>query len=73
MATITFRDLQQLLLQKGHKDALESIEIVFTLPDYTTDIIDEPMKNKVITADCLFGNVVIEFDQFGLLKSVEIC
>jgi hypothetical protein len=31
----------------------------------------EEMKNKVISADCPFGNVVIVFDDEGLLKSIE--
>jgi hypothetical protein len=35
-------------------------------------VVDEEMKNKVISADCPFGNVVIVFDDEGLLKSIEV-
>lgn len=72
MASITFRELQQVLLRQNQQDVFESVEIVFSLPGYHTSVIDEEMKDHVITADCPFGSVTIMFDQFGLLKSVEV-
>ena len=50
------------------------LEIRFDKPhENKTSIVDEALKNKVITADCSYGNVIILFNEEGMLQSIEIC
>ena len=50
------------------------VEIDFHDPEYTKEATaDSEMIGKVITGNCAFGNVTIEFDEKGLLKTIEIC
>ena len=81
MATIHFSEIQKILADRGEKDALPHpteghfVEIRFDEPAYSKnlEVIDEEFKNKVITADCPYGTVTIQFDEKGELKSLDIC
>jgi hypothetical protein len=69
---IHITELQRMLREKGVEDARNFIEIRFDKPGVRSGVVDEEMKNKVISADCPFGNVVIVFDDEGLLESIEV-
>jgi hypothetical protein len=69
---IHITELQRMLREKGVEDARDFIEIRFDMPGVRSSVVDEEMKNKVISADCPFGNVVIVFDDEGLLESIEV-
>lgn len=50
------------------------VEIDFHDAEYTRNSsVDTEMVDKVITADCPYGTVTIEFDEKGLLKAIEVC
>lgn len=83
MATIHITDIQRTLAERGEKDALPwgsgegyFLEILF---DDRGDgggpgagEVDAEFKNKVITADCPYGFVTIQFDERGWLKSIDL-
>ena len=81
MATIHLSEIQKILADRGEKDALPNpteghfVEIRFDDPEYSKnlEVFDEEFKNKVITADCSFGTVTIQFDAKGQLESLDIC
>lgn len=61
------------MLQKsGVEDARDFLEIRFDKPGVRSGVVDEELRNKVISADCPFGSVVIVFDDEGLLESIEV-
>lgn len=80
MASIHFTELQRLLFQNGQRDALPPpegeggmfVEIRFDAPGRAITVVDEEMKDRVITADCAYGVVTIQFDSKGELKSIDI-
>jgi len=81
MATIHITEIQKILNEKGQKDALPYntsgdgyfLEIKFDeLGQTSIRHVDEEFKNKVITAECPYGSVVIQFDEYGMLKSIDL-
>ncbi|MBK7706224.1 MAG: hypothetical protein IPN69_20770 [Acidobacteria bacterium] len=78
MATIHISEIQKLLAERGESDALPYspggyfLEIRFDDPASKTSVIDNELKDAVITADCAFGFVTIQFDETGKLKSIDL-
>lgn len=78
MATIHIKEIAQLLASKGHKDAIGDpkegffLEIRFDDPSRKGSTVDPEFKNKVITAECSFGSVTIQFDEKGELRSLDL-
>lgn len=80
MATIHILEIQKILANQSQKDALPYpgegkgyfIEIRFDDPTKSANVVDEAFKNKVITADCPYGTVTIQFDKFGQLRSIDL-
>lgn len=78
MATIHVKEIQKILHDRGFKDSMPFseggffLEIKFDDPTYRQSEIDEELKNKVITCDCPYGNVIIKFDDKGQLKSIDL-
>lgn len=72
MATISFEEIQKLLASRDDRDDVSFTEIRFDKPQRQATAHDEEMKNKVITAECVYGTVTILFDERGLLKSIEV-
>jgi hypothetical protein len=78
MASIHFSEIQRLLAEQGQIDAEPGgaegffVEIRFDDPQRASDVIDPAFQDKVITADCPYGTVTIEFDHQGLLKSIDV-
>jgi hypothetical protein len=76
MATVHIRDIQRWLVQSGQRDAAPGpggmfLEIRFDEPDANA-VVDEEMRNRVITADSPQGSVTIVFDDIGRLRSLDI-
>lgn len=82
MAKIHIEEIQKYLASRGEKDALPHVnngegyflEIRFDDQTQSTShcIIDEELKNKVITADCPYGMVTIIFGDDGQLVSLDL-
>jgi hypothetical protein len=79
MATIHIRDIQALLASSGKEDARPDpkqgffLEIRFDDPDRKKPVVvDDQFKNRVINADSAYGNVIIQFDDQGLLRSIDV-
>lgn len=72
MATINVRELRRLLAERGEPDAEEFLEITFHDPARRPGVVDEEFKDRVLTVDCAYGNVVITFDEWGELRSLDI-
>ena len=72
MASITFPEIKKLLMARDPSDDGSFVEIRFDDSDRKNPVVDEELKNKVVTADCSYGSVVILFDECGLLKAIEI-
>jgi hypothetical protein len=72
MASITFPEIKKLLMAQHPSDDGSFVEIRFDDAARKIPSVDEELKNKVITADCPYGSVVILFDEHGLLKAIEI-
>lgn len=82
MASIHIEEIQKILSAQGNKDALPNqgngegyfLEIRFDNPARKASgvVVDDEYKNKVITLDCPYGNVVILCDEEGQLKSIEL-
>lgn len=63
-----------MLLRRDGKDASEFLEIRFDNNHKTpSNSVDEEFVNRVITVDCPYGSVTIIFDEYGCLKSLDIC
>ena len=83
MASIDVTEIFSLLQERGHRDAspfdpLGSgffLEITFDQfkHEFTPEVADEELANRVITADCQYGLATILFDAFGRLSKIEIC
>jgi hypothetical protein len=69
---IHITELKEMLRQRGVEVAKDFLEIRFDKSGVRSGVVDEEMKKKVISADCPFGNVVIVFDDEGLLKPIEV-
>jgi hypothetical protein len=80
MATIHITEIQRILAERGEKDALPwgssegyFVEIRFDDPHaHASTVADEELIDKVITADCPYGSVTIQFDDRGQLKSIDL-
>jgi len=79
MATIHIKEIQQLLASKGQKDAMPYsdregyfLELRFDDPHNSPEHYDPEYANKVITVDSAYGLVTIQFDEKGLLKSIDL-
>jgi hypothetical protein len=79
MATIHISEIQRILTERGEKDALPwgtsegyFIEIRFDDVSKRSKVVDKELENKVITAECPYGSVTIQFDEVGQLKSVDL-
>lgn len=78
MATIHISEIQKILAQHGEVDALPHspagyfLEIRFDDPQHPSKVVDEEMKDKVLTVDCPYGNVIIQFDSQGQLESIDL-
>ena len=78
MATIHISEIQNVLAERGEIDALPHspegyfLEIRFDDPQHPSKVVDEEMKDKVLTADCPYGSVTIQFDSQGQLKSIDL-
>ena len=80
MATIHVREIQELLAARGEPDALPHelggkgyfLEIRFDNPGEAAGVVDEAFRDRVLTADCPFGTVTIQFDSEGQLRSVDL-
>jgi hypothetical protein len=72
MASITFTEIKKLLMAQHPSDGGSLVEIRFDDAARKISLVDEELKNKVITADCPYGSVVILFDEYGLLRAIEV-
>lgn len=79
MASIHITEIQKILAQQGQKDAIPwndsgegyFLEIRFDRPGKSTGVVDLEYQDKVLTVDSEYGNVIIQFDHEGLLKSID--
>ena len=78
MAKIHISEIQKIMIKRGEKEAIPNsesgffLEIRFDEPNHATTVIDEEFQNKTITADCPYGIVTIQFDEYGLLQLIDI-
>lgn len=78
MASIHIRELQQYLAEGGQRDALPGspdgffLQVRFDDPDHPTGQVDPDFQDQVLTADCPFGHVTIQFDRDGQLQSIDL-
>jgi hypothetical protein len=78
MASIHISEIQRILVERGERDAEAHpqegffLEIRFDDPDHRGGVVDPELQDKVLTADCPYGTVTIEFDHQGQLKSIDI-
>lgn len=78
MATIHITEIQKILVERGEVDALPHspegyfLEVRFDDPHHPSKVVDIEMKDKVLTADCPYGSVTIQFDSQGQLKSIDL-
>lgn len=81
MASISIEEIQSILAARGCKDALPHqndsegffLEINFEKKSKPSDFTDDEYKNKVLSVDSDYGSILIIFNEFGFLKSIEIC
>ena len=78
MASIHITEIQRLLAERGESDAAPGsadgffLEVRFDEPGSPAGVVDPEFQNKVLTADCPFGSVTIQFDQEGQLRSIDL-
>jgi hypothetical protein len=78
MASIHISEIKKILASRGEADAKGGpgegffLEIRFDGPPRKTNLVDKDLKNKVITAECSYGSVTIQFDEKGELKSLDL-
>ncbi len=80
MASIHISEIQKILFDRGELDAYPPpkgqggffLEVRFDSPDRNTGVVDEEFKDKVLTADCAFGVVTIQFASNGELQSLDL-
>jgi hypothetical protein len=73
LASIGFEELRRMLARRADEDAGDFLEIRFDKLGYKPNVVDEELKDRVITAGCPYGTVTIVFDRFGQLRSLDIC
>jgi hypothetical protein len=83
MVSVHIKDIQQYFKGKVDKKTDDSdgfIEIRFNelgyIPVSTNKesvYIDEEFKDRVFTVDCPYGTVTIVFDEYGQLRSIDMC
>lgn len=76
MATVHIREIQKWLRSVGQPQGEPGpggmfLEIVFAEAGHDA-VVDDEMRNVVITAEAPQGSIVITFDDSGLLKSIDI-
>ena len=78
MASIHVTEIQRLLAERGEPDASAwspggfFLEIRFDEPGQASGPADPEFANKVLSVECPFGSVVIQFDESGQLRSLDI-
>jgi len=78
MAKIHITEIQKMLFERGENEAMPDapggffLEIRFDNLGRECSSVDEEMKDMVITADCPYGFVTIQFDSCGELKSIDL-
>ncbi len=78
MATIHITEIQKLLADLGAPDATPYapggffLEIRFDEPGRPSGPVDPEFANKVLSVECPFGSVVIQFDEVGQLRSLDL-
>lgn len=48
------------------------LEIKFDDPNRASGIVDHELQDKVMSAQCPYGNVTIQFDHDGQLASIDL-
>ena len=82
MASIHIKEIMQYLVDKGYRDAdIDSgelfVEILFSDPSKTKHAvsigaIDAEYANQALPVDSPIANVLILFDEAGMLRSIEV-
>ncbi len=76
MSSIHIREIMRLSGTAWNSESTSAgdgfIEIQFDEARSSDAVVDELMVNRVITVQSPQGNVVIEFDDLGMLKTLEI-
>lgn len=78
MASIHIGEIQELLRLRGEDEAIPwgrdgfFLEIRFDVPDQSPGVMDEEYANKSLSVDAPQGSVMITFDEWGQLKSLNI-
>jgi hypothetical protein len=78
VASIHVTEIQRLLAARGQADAVPwgpdgyFLEIRFDRPGVPTGVVDPEFRDRVITADSAFGSVIIQFDEEGQLRSIDL-
>jgi len=80
MASIHISEIQKILFDGGELDAYPPpkgqggffLEVRFDSPNRNPGVVDEEFKDKVLTADCAFGIVTIQFDSKGELRTIDL-
>jgi hypothetical protein len=78
MASIHISEIAEILTARGEKSAVKGseqgffLEIRFDDPSRKSNNADQEMKNKVITAECSYGSVTIQFDENGQFISLDL-
>ena len=60
------------LMRPPHSPGGFFLEIRFDEPGRPRGPVDPEFQNKVLTVDSAFGNVVIQFDEAGQLRSLDL-
>ena len=78
MATIHIEEIQRILRSREKSEMLVGatelpfLEIRFDKPGAApSDLVDEELQNKVITANSPYGIATIQFDEVGQLRSID--
>lgn len=56
----------------GQVDARSFLELTFSTGESHSIVIDDDLRNRALSAECDYGTVLILFDDYGLLKSIEL-
>jgi hypothetical protein len=78
VASIHLTEIQRLLAERGEMDAEPHseggyfVEIRFDQPGPSSGPVDPEFQNKVVTVDCPYGTVTIQFDHEGQLSSIDV-
>lgn len=80
MASIHITEIQSILADRGQRDAMPwngsgegfFLEIRFDRPDGNLGVVDLECQDKVLSVECAYGSVIIQFDHEGMLKSIDL-